>query len=153
MTQANGAALAKSSASAAIVKAVHGHSNGDDGPERVCERGADSDQRASSSFSYVMVAFHSRYLFPLGFSSHPRLDRPIPRSWIDFGRNIVRARSVRTRPCLSAVASACLPPTLVLTPSLPNSRARYVATRYQCPCIVARCIRPALTCIDIRCCL
>jgi hypothetical protein len=33
-----------------------------------------------------------------------RLEIPIHRSWIDFGRNTMRGRSVRRRPCLFGVA-------------------------------------------------
>ena len=117
-TQANGAALAKSAASAAIVEAVHGHSNGNrslgttDRNEFVREVLTLIHVRR---LSYVMVAFHSRYLFPLGFSSRPRLDRPIPRSWIDFGRNIARVRSVRRHPCLFVA--------MYLLPCLPSSHS------------------------------
>ncbi len=60
-TQANGAALTKLAASAAIVKAVHAlewqRIAADDEPQRVCERGAHSDLCTSSSSSSMTFQF------------------------------------------------------------------------------------------------
>ncbi len=78
-TWANGAALAKSAASAAIVQAVDNalgwqRVDGDDGPERVCERGAHSDPRALSSFLWPFIHFFLSF-----FSWIDPIDRPIVR--------------------------------------------------------------------------
>jgi hypothetical protein len=158
--QANCAVLAKSAASAAIVEAVHGHSNGN---------GSLGTTDRNEFVREVLTLIHVRCL-PSHMSWRPfihntsfpsvfplivvLIDRSLVRGSNLGGRNIARVRSVRRHPCLFAVAyllSACLPSSHSHSPSLPNSRAFYVATRYQCPCIVARCITPALTCIDIRC--
>ena len=68
-TRANGAALAESSGSLAIVEAVHNalgwqRVDGDDGPERVDERGAHSDPLAS--FGFLSGFFHARFPFSRG---------------------------------------------------------------------------------------
>jgi len=49
-----------------------------------------------------------------------RLVGPIHHSWVDFGRNIVRGRSVRRRRCLFAVA--------YLLPCLPSSHSHSLPT-------------------------
>jgi hypothetical protein len=72
-------------------------------------RGAHSDPRALFSSS---MALHSLFSFILLVV---RPDRPIYRSWIDFGRNIVRGRSVRRHPCLFAA--------MYLLPCLPSSHS------------------------------
>src|SRR5216683_8412837 len=92
------------------------------------------------------MALHSSFSFILLVV---RPDRPIHRSWIDFGRNTVLCAGVAYVGPLVYLPwrTRCLP----ASPSLPNPRAPYVATRCQCSCIVTRCITPALICIDIRC--
>jgi hypothetical protein len=148
-TQVNGAAIA------AIVEAVrnHNHPNGNgsattDRNEFVREVLTLINVR-QLSFSYLWL-FFIRYLW---------LDRPIPRSWTGFGRNIVRGLSVRklslsTLASVVAVAAVTCTARLHPAPSPPTLPPRfpghpYVAPRYQCPCIVARCTTLALTCINI----
>ena len=149
-TQANRAALAKSAAGAAIIKAVHGRPNGN-GSMGMMDRN-----------KFVREVLHVRCRpSPLWLFIHFSLSF---FSWFDpIDRSIVRGSTLDGIPCAGVACvgtlvylpwrtcclSAFLPPSLLTL--LPNPRALCVATRYQCPCIVARCITPTLTCIDIRC--
>ena len=84
--------LVKSAASAAIVEAAHAHPNGN---------GSLATRDRNEFVREVLALINVRPLFP-SFSSvgvfHSfsvvRLDRLMPRSWIGFGRSIVRGRSV-----------------------------------------------------------
>jgi hypothetical protein len=128
-TQANGAALAKSAASTAIVEAVHGHSNGN---------GSLGTTDRNEFVREVLTLIHVRCL-PSHMSWRPfihntsfpsvfplivvLIDRSLVRGSTLGGRNIARVRSVRRHPCLFAVAyllSACLPSSH--SHSLPPSR-------------------------------
>ena len=147
--QTNGAAtLVKSAASAAIVEAVHAHPNGNgslpptDRNKFMREVLALIHVRAFFS-SFHFVAFHSFRVV--------RFDRLTTRSWIGFGRSIVRGRRVSSLPCVLIAVAYCLYPSSPLSSPLPSSRARCVAPRYQCPCICRAMYSPALTCIDVRC--
>jgi hypothetical protein len=74
------------------------------------------------------------------------------RPWVDFGPNIVRGCGVRRLRSLSVWRSCCCLSSPSPSPLLPpQSLAPCVATTYWWPCIVVRCIMPALTCIDILC--
>ena len=152
-TQANGAALAKSAASAAIVEAVHGHSNINgsmgttDRNEFVREVLTLIHVRCSPSPLWPFIHFFLSF-----FSWFDPIDRSIVRGSTLDGISCAGVAYIGTLvylPWRTCYLPAFLP--LPLLTLLPNPRARCVATRYQCPCIVARCITPALTCIDIRC--
>ena len=75
-----------------------------------------------------------------------RLDRPLPRSWVGFGRCIVRGRSVSSHCCvLIAVVSCLCPP----PPSLPPRMM--CCTEISGVHVSSRDIlTPALTCNGIR---
>ena len=157
-TQANGAALAKSAASAAIVEAVHGHSNGN--------RSLGTTDR-NEFVREVLTLIHVRRL-PSHMSRWPFIHvisfpSVFPLALVLIDRSLVRGSTLDgiSRACVAYVGTlvylpwrTCYLPAFLPLPLLtllPNPRARCVAMRYQCPCIVARCITPALTCIDIRC--
>jgi hypothetical protein len=75
----------QSAASAETDAARRAHSYDYGSPSRLCERDAPADQR-TCIFLLRNMAFHSFFVV--------RFDRPILRSWIGFGRSIVRGRSV-----------------------------------------------------------
>jgi hypothetical protein len=109
-------------------------------------RGAHSDPRALSSLSSMglLLSF---------FSWFDPIDRSIVRGSTSDGILCAGEAYVGALVYLhwhTCCLPAFLPYPLLTSPSHPNSRAPYVATRCQYSCIVTRCIIPALT-IDIRC--
>jgi hypothetical protein len=154
-TQANDAALAKSAASAAIVEAVHGRSNGN---------GSMGTMDRNEFVREVLTLIHVRcppsplwpfiHLFLSFFSWFDPIDRSIFRGSTSDGllcAGVPYVGALVYLPWRTRCLPAFLPLLLLTSPSFPNPRAPYVATRCQCSCIVTRCSTPALTCIDIRC--
>jgi hypothetical protein len=72
-------------------------------------------------------SFSLSFCFHLAFDSLPvtRFERLMPRSWVGFGRSIVRGRSVSSHPCVQISVASCLYP-----PPYPSS---FPATRCVAP--------------------
>jgi len=82
-----------------------------------------------------------------------QFDGLMPRSWIGFGRSIVRGSSVSSQRILITVLSCPCPPLPYPSPSIPSSRPHSpVLHRDISVDVLSRDVPTlALTCTDIRC--